>query len=345
MADKTGSVLRRKLGAVRDKAPPATAAVGAQVELGVARAAQAAANLDARLSACAPISLSAAEVVEILPEPALLALLDGDGGRVGLCALSADLVDAVVEMRTMGRVAPPEGSARKPTRIDAALCSGLVDAVLMEFAGEDTRFTGYRYVSRLADSRSLALLLDDEAYVGYRMSLDLGRGTKTGEMILALPKRDQPQDAALRLAPDLDEQGWSRALARAAGEAQVTLAAVLYRLDLTLQEVTRLKPGDMLRLPRSAIDRVRLNGHHPTAEPLWGRLGQMRGFLAVRLGSGAERPRDLQANKDFLPFENRATAAGQERAPDRSDEPPEGAPEQQAPEQAPEQAGEQAPVH
>ncbi|NJM82658.1 MAG: hypothetical protein HC844_09255 [Tabrizicola sp.] len=89
--------------------------------LAFARAARDAMALDVDILKLTIQRRSLAELLELPPDRALLALLDGPGGGLGLIVLAAPVLSALIEMQTMGRVSTQPPIQRKPTKTDAAM--------------------------------------------------------------------------------------------------------------------------------------------------------------------------------------------------------------------------------
>lgn len=324
MADKeTQGVMRRKLAAAR--APAADGVPGADRawRLALARAARDSVKLALDVTALGMEKAGLTDVLERVPDRALIAVLQGPAETLGVLLMSPEVMASVVEIQTIGKVnrgAPP---VRKPTRTDAAMAAGLIDAALegLEVALEDEADLhwagGFRYGSHLDDARPLGLLLDDRDYRVMTAQVSLALGQRTGTVILALPATGHavkaPQD-------DSDpEAARHHAFAEALGErvegATCTMLATLARLSLPLAEITALAEGMVLPLRQASIEKIGLEGldGRILAE---GRLGQNRGMRAVRL---VEKPAatgaGMAASRPPLPRAPRAGTAGEFDAP------------------------------
>lgn len=220
---------------------------------------------------------SLAEVVELPPERGLIALLDRAGDGVGLMMLSAPVLAGLVEHMTTGTVTPAAAPVRRPTRTDAAMLSGLIDAALAGLAG------GWRYAGFLDDPRPLGLLLDDVLFDVIVADVSLAGGAKSGAVVLVLP--DLPQ-AALTSPEDAPADRFPKDLAARVEMAESRMDAVIARLSLPLSRLSNLMAGEVLALSGASVDRVRLTGvdGRILAE---GRLGQHRGMRAVRIADAA----------------------------------------------------------
>ncbi|MEZ5797389.1 MAG: FliM/FliN family flagellar motor switch protein [Paracoccaceae bacterium] len=268
--------------------------------LAFARAARDATGLLVEVAAMTLHRRSLAELLELPPDRALLALLDGPQAGLGLLVMSPDLMGALIEMQTTGRVSATAPLPRRPTRTDAAMVAGVIDRALdeldhclaeeadLEWAG------GFRYASFLEDPRPLGLLLEDQPYRVLATRLTMAAGARTGELLLALPaegrgRRPVPKPGTSERAAAVPV--FSTALGEAVMAADCTLDAVLARLVLPLGQVMALQSGQILPLPNAALDRVQLEGidGRPLARS---RLGQQKGMRALRLADqqADERP-------------------------------------------------------
>lgn len=290
--------LRKKLNRrVLEEAPSIRGAVAAW-RLAFGRAVRDAMGLDIRFGTLRLQTMSLAELLETPPDRALIAMLEGPEAGLGLLVLAPGLMAGLIEMQTFGKLTPSPPLVRRPTRTDAAMVSGLLDAALaglaQALATEPDRVwtDGFRVASHIEDPRPLGLLLED---VGYRVLVGevvLGGGEKTGELILALPatgagrQPDRPEPALAG-----EEAGGMGLLFRAALTEQVNqsgacLTAVLARVRMPLSAVMALRPGDPVPLGAAAIDRVDLEGLDGV-RLVGGKLGQSRGQRAVRLSAEA----------------------------------------------------------
>lgn len=228
--------------------------------------------------------VSLAELVDMTDPGMFLALLDGPEEAMGMVWLCPDALAALVEAQTTGQVTPPvarDGTPRMPTRTDAALMSPMVDAFLRHATErcadlpEGTDFNGFRYGSFLDDRRPIGVVLDDMDYTLIQLTVSIAQGTVTGRWTLVLPC-----PAPVTLQDDGDD--WDTRMASAVENCPTELDAVLCRVTLTLKEALALSRGDVLHIPDAALETLGLaaKGGDVVAT---GRLGQARGFRAVRL--------------------------------------------------------------
>lgn len=300
-------VIRRKID--RARVPLADGAPGADRcwRLALARAARDAAGLDLEARSLGIIRASLTEIIDTAPDRALVAVLDGPKGGLGVLLLSPEVTSSLIEMQTLARLAPQPPAARKPTRIDAAMVAGVIDralAGLEDALAEEADLVwagGFRYASFLEELRSLTLMLEEEVYRVLRAGVDLharaplrqaagdaGSGvpanaTRTGEVILIVPATGRgPRPAALATPEDALAPQFRQALSAQVMQAGSRLEAVVGRLSLPLARVIALQPGEVLALPVASLDAIVVET--PDGRPVAsGRLGQNRGMRAIKL--------------------------------------------------------------
>ena len=297
MTAATTDVIRRKID--RARPPLAEGAPGADRgwRLALARAARDAMGLDLDFRSLTIARRSLAEILELVPDRALLALLDGPGGGLGVIMLAPTVTATFIEKQTLGRLAAQPPGPRKASRIDAAMVAGVVDRALQgldEVLVDEADLSwagGFRYASYLEDARPLALMLEEAEYRVLSAEVALGGGGREGAVILVLPAEGRgetpavPTDEAAGEAPQ-----FAAALSAQVMQADCRLDAVIGRLVLPLRQIMALSVGETLLLPLAALDAVTLET--PDGRPVAAaRLGQHRGMRALKLGeTAAGRP-------------------------------------------------------
>ncbi len=281
--------------------------------LALARAGRDCMALDMTITSLRAQRVSLAELLDMTPERPLIAVLEGPGEALGMIALSPDVLAALIEAQTLGRVTAQPAPPRKPTRTDAAMVAGFLDAGLSGletslFADPDLVWTdGFRYASFLDEPRPLGLLLDDVAYRLLMAEISFGDGLKSGQMMLALPALGYGRKPATQgvVAPDAAHAAeFAGAMEQQVMGSDCLLAAVLHRVTLPLSAVLELKPGDLLSVPATALETIVIEGG--TGQLLArGKLGQHRGLRAVRLTQIGEKS-DL-AEKTVSQMRRRST--------------------------------------
>ncbi|MDA5094206.1 FliM/FliN family flagellar motor C-terminal domain-containing protein [Aliiroseovarius sp. KMU-50] len=247
------------------------------------------------------------------PENALLALISGPGDRLGLAVLDCQLTAGIVEKQAIGRVLSAPAVERTPTRTDAVICADLISAVLSAFQNETedadlalvSAWSGYDYAYPLEDARAAQMVLDDIPYRLFDAVLELENNAKQGRLMLLFPF--DPPDACRTSKEDGGDGAGM--LEDVIQEAGTQLEAVLHRCELTLAEITALKVGALLPIPREAIDLVSVEdilGDRVS----FGSLGAKSGHRAVRLKLSLS----AQEHSSVHTVAGGLTGAGNERA-------------------------------
>lgn len=294
------SVIRRKIAASHADRVIGTPGADRGWRLALARAARDRLKLPLEVNALTMVQASLAEVLELPPERALIALVQGPGEGMGLLVVAPEVLAGMIEVQTLGRVASTPIAPRRPTRTDAAMVAEMLDAALvgLEVVLADEADLiwagGFRYASFLDDPRPLGLLLEDVAYRVLQTDVTLGQGGRRGSILLALPadgKGNVPRrDSAMAEAEAQAGPAFAEALAAQIGAADCVLRAVLARVSLPLSRLLDLAVDEVLPLPRASIDRlsfVGLDGRILSD----GKLGQQRGMRAIRLSDAEVAPK------------------------------------------------------
>jgi flagellar motor switch protein FliM len=293
---EASSMIGRKIAAGRPQADPFAMTAERAVGLALGRTAERMMKLPLAVAALRLDTLTAPEIVDGLPDRALLAMIEGPAEAMGLIAFGPGLLSALVEMMTLARLSPADPAPRRPTRTDAAMVAGFIDGVLGDLdlllAAELDRVWagGFRYASHLADPRPLGLMLDEPGYRCFRLTLSLGPpgdGARRGELTLVLPAagrgtRPAPPSSAAANRAGADQARWDAALERAVLGAPARIEAVLARVTLPLSGLLALEPGMSLTLPVGSLARVQVEGAGGRLLCL-ARLGQGNGVRALRL--------------------------------------------------------------
>lgn len=274
-------IIRRKLSVAK----PAESGADRVWRMALARAARDELSLALAVTGLSIARMSLAELLERMPEQGLLGMVEGPAG-LGVIALTPDVLAAMTEVQTIGKVTDRPAAARKPTRTDAAMVAGVIDAALAgleDGLAADADLTwagGYRYHSFLSDPRPLNLLLEDFGYRLLSAQVSLGDGLKAGEVVLALPAEGRGRVA--ELAPP-EEGNFTELFAAQVMAAEAVMEAVLHRVTVPLAAVMNWKVGDAMPLPMAALDSITLEGRERRLAE--GKLGQNRGMRAVRLAA------------------------------------------------------------
>jgi flagellar motor switch protein FliM len=286
------SVIHRKARPARDGCESRAMSSAKALRLALARSADTLFDLALTVATVEQQRAPLGQLDEVLHEDGLILLLDGAGGARGALCLDHQMMAALIEVQTTGRVRKGTAQPRRPTRTDAAMMAPLVDALMdgidaemgAEVDGYQPR--GFGFGDRVEDLRSLALTLGAPDYDHFRVTVDIGPGARTGQLDLLLPVRaDPPKTAAATDRGGDDTAGMGDVVLG----APVVLDAVLARLTLPLREACAFEPGQTLPIDRETLTTTRLigAGGHLVAE---GRLGQVNGWRALRLVSAPTAP-------------------------------------------------------
>ena len=290
-----GEIIRKKVAAGQSNQPEGGPGADRAWRLALARAANDTLALPLEVARLSVNRRSLAELLELAPERALIAVLEGPAEGLGILMLSPPVLSAMIEMQTIGRVSSSAPPVRKPTRTDASMVADMIDQALQELesgleSDPDLIWAGgFHYASFLDDPRPLGLLLEEEHYRVILAELRLGNGAKSGAVMLALPAEGRgraPKPAPTATPAPVAAALFSKALSDQVMRTEADIAAVLHRFTVPLSFVMALKTGDIVPLSTAALDRIVLEGldGRPLAS---GRLGQNRGMRAVRLAPQA----------------------------------------------------------
>ena len=285
-------VIHRKARPPRDGCESRAMSSAKALRLSLARAADTLFDLALTVATVEQQRMTLGGIDEGLQDDGLILLLDGAGGARGAVLLDQQMMAALIEVQTTGRVRKGQAQPRPPTRTDAAMMAPLVDALMdgidAEMSAEVDGYQprGFCFGDRVDDLRSLALTLDAPDYDHFRVIVDLGPGAKTGQLDLMLPVRaDPPKRPATTDRTTRDTTRMSDVVLG----APIVLDAVLARVTLPLSEACAFEPGQTLPLDRETLTETRLvaAGGHLVAEA---RLGQIHGWRALCLVSTPEAP-------------------------------------------------------
>lgn len=291
------SVMRRKLAGAKAEVAEGGPGADRGWRVALARAARDQLKMPLDVRALTLGRAGLAEVLELPPDRALIAVLEGPREGVGVLIVAPEVLQAMVEVLTIGKVsAAAAASSRRPTRTDAAMVAPMIDAALTDLEqtlAQEADFVwagGWRYASFLDDPRPLGLMLEDFGYRILKAEVDIAHGTRQGAIHLVLPAEGRGQlasHAAPTRAPSDDAHAlrvFTAALADEVGSSECVLDAVLMRVSMPLSRVVGLAVGDVLPLGHAGLDRVSLEGLDGR-KLTEGKLGQNRGMRALRLGA------------------------------------------------------------
>jgi len=212
----------------------------------------------------------------------LLGLRDpGHPGLSGLFMVDPQVRSALVDIQTMGMLLPASETPRKVTKTDAALTMPFASTLLEQMhevnLGEGgVSLTGYD-IGPIEDLRTAGLVMIQGQYLCWRLTVGLGGGDVTGEMMIVLRSMEQPD-----LDEGYDDQSWRAAMRAAVGEAEAEINALLCTMHLSLDEIEGLEIGQVVELTGTTVESVTLHGADGD-QLATARLGQIAGKRAVRI--------------------------------------------------------------
>jgi len=247
-----------------------------------------------------------ADATSTITGPAILGLVDvEDADTPGLIALESDLAYHLIDLTLGGDPSlAPEAHARPFTAIDMALGRLHLDAILAAFGHAIGASLGRPLTKGLTirDLRQnlsqLRLAPDYIDVLVLGMDLTLGEAGRSGRFLLILPLsaldviRASIQARNLQAAKDRPNDLWKTLMRRAAANATVPVDAVLHRQSLSLAALQSLQVGQILEIPRQAVEEIQLAIPQPggrTALLAQGRLGAYQNNKVIKLATPPDR--------------------------------------------------------
>jgi len=245
------------------------------------------------------------EAVRDISVPTMLGLVEIDSAKVqGLLNIDTDFAYHLIDLMLGGDPAvAPVPIARSFTEIDMAVC-GLSQEVLLNAFAEALATSFGRplqkplYVAaQRHDITQLRFAPDHADVLVYTLTLDIGPAARAGGLQLVLPLAmldtlcAMLKDETVKVTKDEPKDLWKASMRHAAARSPVVLDAVLYRRRMAISELMRLRTGDVLAIPGSAVDEVQLMMAQPggkRAKVAGGRLGAFQNAKVVKLAAGID---------------------------------------------------------
>lgn len=248
----------------------------------IRRTAKSVHNLDVLVPDISVEQLPPKSALAKLPELCMAAVLKTRPGDNALLVFDAVLLDALIEVQTVGRVLDLERVDRPVTNVDCKMAEpfmkDLLERLSTFMSGKPATASlvdlSFSHVER--DPVRLALDLEAQFYELLSVSIDLGPGVKTGIIQLIVPNRDGP------VSQQPSEGPVNPRAAALLNDMQVGLDAFLPALRIPLTHLRGLSVGDSVPMARSALARTSLCNKEG-GELLVVQLGQMDGYRAVRV--------------------------------------------------------------
>lgn len=290
------SVLRRKAQDGRDDHQARTMSPAKALRIAIAKAADDVFELDIVIGDVDVARVSKPDIANSFGDGDMLLLLEGQSGCTAALAMDRVVIAALIEKQTIGHVTQRTADDRRATRVDAAMVAPLVDRALGRFEtlladeSEAVWACGYAFGAMVEDLRALDLALSAHEFHQFRLETALGGGAKKGRITLLLPDRVHPvrQDDV----PE-EEATDTPFLGDVVMQASAEIMAVLTRISLPVDELSALRPGQVLPLAPDALQHAALEaGQGQRVASVV--LGQLNGFRAVRLRGSRRVPVDAE---------------------------------------------------
>lgn len=247
-----------------------------------------------------------ADATNAIAAPAILGLVTvEDADTPGLIAIDSDLAYHLIDLTLGGDPGlAPEPQARPFTAIDMALGRLHLDAILAAFGQAIGASLGRPLTKGLTirDTRQnlsqLRLAPDYIDVLVLGTKLTLGEAGRSGRFQLVLPLsaldviRASIQARNVQAAKDRPNDLWKTLMRRAAANAPVPVDAVLHRQTLSLAALQSLQVGQVIEIPRQAVEEIQLAIPQPggrTALLAHGRLGAYQDNKVVKLAGPPDR--------------------------------------------------------
>ncbi len=262
------------------------------------RAFKAVHNLDVSVEVDDVCQMTLPQALKSLPELRMIAVIENASDQLGLLVFDATLLDALIEVQTVGEVLDLVRTDRPVTDIDCAMAEPLMMDVLERCDGLAKRQPELSVLSELSFDRverdmvRLSLDLLSPVYDHLSVTIDLGPGVKTGRVSLLLPGQATSEN------PERHDASFNPAAVSLLAPYKIRLDAWLPPTEISIASIKELSVGDCLPIDRASLADARLT----TAE---GRviseaqLGQRDGYRAVRLGAPSTASSVVPTAGDF----------------------------------------------
>lgn len=242
------------------------------------------------------------KAMESVSVPSMLGLIEIDNAKIqGLLNIDTNFAYHLIDLMLGGDPADAPTPITRPfTEIDLALCSIAQEILLTAFSDAFTSFFGRPLGNQLQlagqrqDVTQVRFATENADVLVYNMALDMGPAARSGGMQLVLPLAILDRICAMlrkdvATAPKEEPWDlWKASMRHAAYRSPVVLNAVLHRRKMTISELSALRVGEVVEIPRSAVDQVQLvvaqqDGKRTTVAA--GRLGSYESAKVVKLDS------------------------------------------------------------
>ena len=283
------TVLARKTASARSARKAKATTLQKALRVTLAKVAEALMDLPAAVLSVSIQDIQGDEIEAALDDGQLQLILDGPKGCIGAAMFEPVVVGALIQQQTLGTVSAGPDPERTMTRTDAAICAPLLDTLferavpILDEPDEAALIEGFQFGAKAQDARTLALALDASDYVAIRLTLDIARGVRQGEVVLILPtleaRTEQQDGAGTGADPDVPKPGHD--MAKLVMGLNADLRMVVCQINLPLSRLNALKVGETLALTPGAFPNVQITT--ATGRILGrGEVGHVDGVRAVK---------------------------------------------------------------
>ncbi|MCF6303797.1 MAG: FliM/FliN family flagellar motor switch protein [Rhodobacteraceae bacterium] len=283
------NILRRK---IRQSAPKPV--IGPQLDIGqylekaVALAGLSRLQTQIEAKTDSTEASSPVQFVEGLFESGLNLMISGSKTPyLGIVSLNCELVSSLTDVLTgdLAGARPTDIPLRHPTSADAAMCHGFINGVLAEIDGilaeQQPDFLPPAFEITGRESEPSAHMFPEIPHITATLEVDIDDGARGGKFAISVPVGiwGGRQVAALTSSQLKPDPKWIAALKAAVETAPAQFDAVLYRKKMTIGEIMKLKTGDILEFPATALENLTLEASQN---------GEKAAFMTARLGEYQE---------------------------------------------------------
>jgi flagellar motor switch protein FliM len=212
--------------------------------------------------------------------------------RPVLIGVDGALLFSLVDAYYGGGVRKPAAAARETlTPAEQRLNKILVDLVAGHFRSAFAPITALdlKHAQTEVNPHYVTMATPSESVVVTRLEVTLNDATAATHLVIPLaslePVRDKLAEGVKTVSPET-EQRWRKSLRAQLESTELSLASVFLETELTVRELLKLKPGDILpiEMPKTAVLRA---GPRPL---LRGKFGRSRGYNAVSVLEAVKIP-------------------------------------------------------
>ena len=250
------SVLARITSSARSARKAKAVTLQKALRLTIAKIADALMDLPMAVLSVSTQDIVGEEVEASLNDDQLQMIFDGPKGCVGAVLVEPVVVGALIQQQTLGSVNEGPDPERAMTRTDAAICAPLMDTLferlvpILDEPDDAALIDGFQFGAKAQDARTLALDLDANAYIAIRITLDIARGARQGDITLILPtleaRAEQPDEELSDLEAGAPKQGIE--ITKLVMGLNAELQMVLCQLNVPLSTLNALDVGETLEL-------------------------------------------------------------------------------------------------